>query len=155
MTSKWFDWELHHTFAMQIVQFKVTAFLCTVKLGIKELLNKEQTGFKELFTDYQPFYTINLLLNKELWQSRKCQNLALVNTRLWKLAKEGDFRNVLNYFWDFTLKRNQNQFQPNVTILDESTLYKISNFAQKLCSLIMFKCRKFMIGQSFSLCCVI
>jgi hypothetical protein len=50
----------------------------TVKLGIKELLNKEQTGFKELFIDYQPFYIINLLLNKELWQS----NLALVNTRL-------------------------------------------------------------------------
>ena len=48
----------------------------TVKLGIKELLNKKQTGFKELFTDYQPFYTINLLLNKEFWQSRKCQNLA-------------------------------------------------------------------------------
>ena len=46
----------------------------TVKLGIKELLNKEQTGFKEFFTDYQPFYTINLLLNKELWQPRKCQN---------------------------------------------------------------------------------
>jgi hypothetical protein len=43
----------------------------TVKLGTKELLNKEQTGFKELFTDYQPFYTINLLINKELWQSRK------------------------------------------------------------------------------------
>ena len=38
----------------------------TVKLKIKELLNKEKTGFKELFTDYQPFYTINLLLNKEL-----------------------------------------------------------------------------------------
>ena len=38
----------------------------TVKLGIKELLKKEQTGFKELFTDYQPFYTINLLLDKEL-----------------------------------------------------------------------------------------
>ena len=33
----------------------------TVKLGIKELLNKKQTGFKELFTDYQPFYTIILL----------------------------------------------------------------------------------------------
>ena len=29
----------------------------TVKLGIKELLNKEQTGFNELFTGYQPFYT--------------------------------------------------------------------------------------------------
>ena len=56
--------------------------ITTVKLAIKELLNKEQTGFKELFTDYQPFYTINLLLNKELWQSRKCQNLALVNTIL-------------------------------------------------------------------------
>ena len=39
----------------------------TVKLGIKELLNKEQTGFKELFTGYQPFYTITLLLNKKLW----------------------------------------------------------------------------------------
>ena len=38
-----------------------------VKLGIKELLNKEQTGFKELFTDYQPFYTVNLFLNKELF----------------------------------------------------------------------------------------
>ena len=40
--------------------------LGTVKLGIKELLNKEQTGFKKLFNDYQPFYTINLLLKKEL-----------------------------------------------------------------------------------------
>ena len=38
----------------------------TVKLDFKELLNKEQIGFKELFTDYQLFYTINLLLNKEL-----------------------------------------------------------------------------------------
>ena len=33
----------------------------TVKLG-----NKEQIGIKELFMDYQPFYTINLLLDKEL-----------------------------------------------------------------------------------------
>jgi hypothetical protein len=38
----------------------------TVKVGIKELLNKGKNGFKELFTDYQLFYTINLLLNKEL-----------------------------------------------------------------------------------------
>ena len=37
-----------------------------VKLDFKELLNKEQIDFKELFTDYQLFYTINLLLNKEL-----------------------------------------------------------------------------------------
>ena len=65
-------------------------FLTTVELGIKEQLIKEETGFKELFTDYQPFYTINLLLNKELWQSRKFQNLALVK------AKEGDFRNFLD-----------------------------------------------------------
>ena len=40
--------------------------LCTVKLDFKELLIKEQIGFKELFYDYQLFYTINLLLNKEL-----------------------------------------------------------------------------------------
>ena len=33
----------------------------TVKLG-----DKEQIGVKELFTDYQPFYTINQLLDKEL-----------------------------------------------------------------------------------------
>ena len=70
-------------------------FHVTVKLGIKELLNKEQTEFKELFTDYQPFYTVNLLLNKEHWQSRKCQNLALVKTRLWKLAK----KRTLEIFW--------------------------------------------------------
>ena len=37
-----------------------------VKLDFKELLIKEQIDFKELFTDYQLFYTINLLLNKEL-----------------------------------------------------------------------------------------
>ena len=44
----------------------ILKLLCTVKLDFKELLNKEQIGFKELFTDYQLFYTINLLLNKEL-----------------------------------------------------------------------------------------
>ena len=38
----------------------------TVKLDFKELLIKEQIDFKELFTEYRPFYTINLLLNKEL-----------------------------------------------------------------------------------------
>ena len=39
----------------------------TVELGIIELLNKEQIGFRELFTDYQLFHTINLLLNKEFF----------------------------------------------------------------------------------------
>ena len=47
-------------------KFKSQSQINTVKLGIKELLNKEQIGFKELFTDYQLFYTTNLLLNKEL-----------------------------------------------------------------------------------------
>ena len=38
----------------------------TVKLGNKERFDKEQIGIEELFMDYQPFYTINLLLDKEL-----------------------------------------------------------------------------------------
>ena len=42
----------------------------TVKLGDKEHFDKKQIGVKELFTDYQPFYTINLLF---FCQSRKCQ----------------------------------------------------------------------------------
>ena len=41
-------------------------FSCTVKLDFTELLIKEQSDFKELFTDYQLFYTRNLMLNKEL-----------------------------------------------------------------------------------------
>ena len=32
----------------------------TVKLGDKECFDKEQIGVKELFTDYQLFYTTNL-----------------------------------------------------------------------------------------------
>ena len=39
---------------------------CTVKLGNKERFDKEQIAIKELFMDYQPFYTINLLLDNEL-----------------------------------------------------------------------------------------
>ena len=38
----------------------------TVKLGNKERFDKEQIGIKELIMDNQPFYTINLLLDKEL-----------------------------------------------------------------------------------------
>ena len=38
----------------------------TVKLGDKERFDNEQSGVKELFTDYQTFNTINLLLDKEL-----------------------------------------------------------------------------------------
>ena len=38
----------------------------TVELRNKERFDKEQIGIKELFMDYKPFYTINLLLDKEL-----------------------------------------------------------------------------------------
>ena len=38
----------------------------TVELGNKERFDKEQIGIKELFMNYQLFYTINLLLDKEL-----------------------------------------------------------------------------------------
>ena len=46
--------------------FLLLSKLTTVKLDFKELLNKEQIDFKELFSDYQLFYTIKELLNKEL-----------------------------------------------------------------------------------------
>ena len=49
-----------------IVYIKAVEGLGTVKLGNKERFDKEQIGIKELFMDYQPFYTINLLLDKEL-----------------------------------------------------------------------------------------
>ena len=45
---------------------KVKILWDTAKLCDKERFDKEQIGVKELFTDYQPFYTINLLLDKEL-----------------------------------------------------------------------------------------
>ena len=51
---------------MLTLVLKIGRKASTVKLDFKELLNKEQIDFKELFTDYQLFYTINLLLNKEL-----------------------------------------------------------------------------------------
>ena len=41
---------------------KVKILWDTAKLCDKERFDKEQIGVKELFTDYQPFYIINLLL---------------------------------------------------------------------------------------------
>ena len=41
-------------------------YLSTVKLGDKERFDKEQIGVKEHFTDYQPFYIVNLLLDMGL-----------------------------------------------------------------------------------------
>ena len=49
-----------------LIKYFMNCHKYTVKLDFKELLIKEQIDFKELFTDYQLFYTINLLLNKEL-----------------------------------------------------------------------------------------
>ena len=54
------------TILIGIHEVTVRIEIDTVKLDFKELLNKEQIGFKERFTDYQLFYTINLLSNKEL-----------------------------------------------------------------------------------------
>jgi hypothetical protein len=55
-------------------------FAGSVKLGFKELLNKDQIDFKELFTDFQLFYTVNVLLNKELLPIQEMPNLALKGT---------------------------------------------------------------------------
>ena len=73
---------------MQAAAFKNRYSLGTVKLGIKELLNKEQTGFKEIFTDYQPFYTINQLLNKELLPIYKMPKLGISEHEIVKITKK-------------------------------------------------------------------
>ena len=67
-SESWYYDALHCWRIISFVQtnFKSQWKFNTAKLGIKKLLNKEQTGFKELFTDYQSFYIITLLLNKEL-----------------------------------------------------------------------------------------
>ena len=54
-------------FELNVLLRQKTNQLCTtVKLGNKERFDKEQIGIKELIMDYQSFYTINLLLDKEL-----------------------------------------------------------------------------------------
>ena len=40
------------------LKLEMRALIYTVKLVNKERFDKEQIGTKELFTDYQPFYTI-------------------------------------------------------------------------------------------------
>ena len=51
---------------VSLLTVPLTGYWTTVKLGNKERFDKEQIGIKELIIDYQPFYTINLLLDKEL-----------------------------------------------------------------------------------------
>ena len=62
-----------------------------VKLGIKELLNKEQTGFK----DYQLFYTINILLNREPLSIQEMPKVGISEHKIVKISKKG----TLEIFW--------------------------------------------------------
>ena len=59
-------------------------FRNTVKLG-----DKEQIGVKELFTDYQSLYTINLLLDKELLPIQKMSKLGVSEHEIVKISKKG------------------------------------------------------------------
>ncbi len=70
----------------------------TVKLGNKERFIKEQIGIKELFMDYQLFYTINLLLDKELLPILKIPKLGISEHEIVKSSKKGDFRKILYKF---------------------------------------------------------
>ena len=60
----------------------------TVKLGDKERFDKEQIGVKELFTDYQPFHTINLLLDKELLPIWNMSKLGVKEHKIVKIIKK-------------------------------------------------------------------
>ena len=57
--------------------------LTTVKLG-----DKEQLIVKELFTDYQPFYTINQLLDKEHLPIFKKSKLGVSEHEVVKISKK-------------------------------------------------------------------
>ena len=61
----------------------------TVKLDDKERFDKEQIGVKELFTDYQPFYIINQLLDRELLPIYKMPKLDISEDKIVKLCKKG------------------------------------------------------------------
>jgi hypothetical protein len=50
--------------------------------------DKEQIGVNELFWDYQPFYTINLLLDKELLPIKKMPKLVVSEHEIVKISKK-------------------------------------------------------------------
>lgn len=60
----------------------------TVKLGDKECFYKEQIGVKGFFTDYQPFYTINQRLDKELLTIKKMAKLGVSEHEIVKIGKK-------------------------------------------------------------------
>ena len=78
------------------VILRVRFLVATVKLGIKELLNKEQIRFKELFSDYQPFYTINPLLNKKLLPIQEMPKLGICEHEIVKISNK---KGTLEIFW--------------------------------------------------------
>ena len=61
--------------------------LNTVKLGDKERLDKEQPVVKDLFTDYQPFHIINILLEKELLPILEMLKLSVSECKIVKISK--------------------------------------------------------------------
>ena len=65
----------------------------TVKFGDKECFDKEQIGVKELFTDYQPFYTINLPLYKKLLPTQIMPKLGIREHKIVKLNKKMELYN--------------------------------------------------------------
>ena len=71
----------------------------TVKLSDKESFEKEQIGVKDFFIDYQPFYTINLLLDKELLPIKKMTKLGVSEHEIVKIGKkEGPFGSILGSY---------------------------------------------------------
>ena len=73
----------------------------TVKLGNKERFDNEEIGIKELFMDYQPFYSINLLLDKELVPIQKMPKLGIKEHEIVKIRK----KRGLSVFPDSKLSR--------------------------------------------------
>ena len=71
----------------------------TVKLGDKECFDKEQIGVKGFFTDHQPFYTINLRLDKELLPIKNMTKLGVSEHEIVKIGKkEGTFGSILGSY---------------------------------------------------------
>ena len=78
-------------------------FADTVKLGIKELLSKEQFGFNELFTDYQLFYTINLsgILEAEIFGRKR--RFSAFGLRFWPPKLKAEYGQNSRKALDFLL----------------------------------------------------
>ena len=85
-----------------------------VKLGIKELLNKEQTGFKELFIDYQLKKTFvgDPVLNLE-WVEILYGTHSNINEQL-------EERNI--WLWATILRWTKTSLLPSLTVYNKSFL---------------------------------